>query len=602
MNPAQYQPDNSRVVLFSNKNRTVLLNTILSNINQGDVGEKENIRLQKTLDYYMNEVFRVRGNRSTLPVLNREIITVCIKDLKNFIEKNKQNTVLFRETGASYEIMQGERIQMDKKSPIPIPTLPPIPSSNIEDSELSSVELYQLAKQSRENQLQSQLPVLPDRREFYKITDDTTLTSTKQTINGYLTEPIRNLQQEIIIPQESTVNYKEIENNLFLYSADRNWLQTRTTFENRYSFSVLFNTANNGQGFAATPVSQERFKNITNIELVKVILPVEALDVLLEKNVDSSGTFITSYNRNILSYPYISVNIQELESNNFGTNNTIDKCFGVLQYDACWFPDSQTVSDFPKAKTQVARGYVAMIPKFLKCQKKYSPTPLATLQRMSINLLRPDGQPLSKIQDTVDIRTIFSGFMFESTSSVFANGSSSCPEYFFINTVPFFSRFSFSVGDTIAIGGFNYDPKCLTPGSEPFVPGLNDFTNWINCPEGHVVVAIGHDTSGNFDCNNPSSYSNTVGTYISDGPNPIGYANYIIIQARYKDPGTGSLDIQPFVFPGPDDITTVLQNPNTIKCLKSPRRLINTSRQTQFVFRIVTREMDSVSQIRPDNS
>jgi hypothetical protein len=36
--------------------------------------------------------------------------------------------------------------------------------------------------------------------------------------------------------------------------------------------------------------------------------------------------------------------------------------------------------------------------------------------------------------------------------------------------------------------------------------------------------------------------------------------------------------------------------------LQSPRRLINLNRQLNLVFRVITREMDSLPQIRPDNN
>ena len=83
---------------------------------------------------------------------------------------------------------------------------------------------------------------------------------------------------------------------------------------------------------------------------------------------------------------------------------------------------------------------------------------------------------------------------------------------------------------------------------------------------------------------------------ITDGPNIVGYANFIIIQARYKDPTTGSTLLEPFG-------TTFGATLNAFGIgLQSPIRLINLNKQLNLVFRIITREMDSLPQIRPDNN
>ena len=50
----------------------------------------------------------------------------------------------------------------------------------------------------------------------------------------------------------------------------------------------------------------------------------------------TSVTTTTGYQDNILNLPYVTVRIAELENNNFGTDNFLDRAFGVLQYDAQW--------------------------------------------------------------------------------------------------------------------------------------------------------------------------------------------------------------------------------------------------------------------------
>ena len=83
-------------------------------------------------------------------------------------------------------------------------------------------------------------------------------------------------------------------------------------------------------------------------------------------------------------------------------------------------------------------------------------------------------------------------------------------------------------------------------------------------------------------------------------PNTVGYANCIIIQNRYTDPTTGS--VTPYQFGGSTgNIGTSLSSPPSTTTVNSLKRLINLSRQTQLVFRVITREMDPGASLRPDN-
>jgi hypothetical protein len=115
--------------------------------------------------------------------------------------------------------------------------------------------------------------------------------------------------------------------------------------------------------------------------------------------------------------------------------------FGILQYDANWTSDN----------TANNRGYLAMIPKFMKCQKVYYPTPLATLQKLSVQFQRPDGSLVSDSLDTLDI----SGFQFSSTLKTNPNPSNTAGTryadisggYIWIQTKTWFSKFMVSQGE-----------------------------------------------------------------------------------------------------------------------------------------------------------
>jgi hypothetical protein len=212
---------------------------------------------------------------------------------------------------------------------------------------------------------------------------------------------------------------------------------------------------------------------------------------------------------------------------------------------------------------------------------------------MTIDIRRPNGELVSTAPDTFDIGGIVanvggvgSGQNFPFTinlggSANYSGLSGSDPYYFFINTTTYFSKFDVCKGDRIQISGYTYTDAAL---NDPTYGGtLRAFSNWINRPEGHIVVN--------------TAYSATPGT-VADGTNNVGYANFIVIQARYQDPSTGSTALNPFITG--TNIGNVLNNFGY--SLQSPCRLIDLNKQLNLVFRIITREMDSLPQLRPDNN
>jgi hypothetical protein len=61
------------------------------------------------------------------------------------------------------------------------------------------------------------------------------------------------------------------------------------------------------------------------------------------------------------------------------------------------------------------------------------------------------------------------------------------------------------------------------------------------------------------------------------------------------DPTTGSTSVDFF---GPDSTT---HNNFLAGSTTYAGKMINLNRQTQFVFRVITRELDAMSRLRPDN-
>jgi len=362
------------------------------------------------------------------------------------------------------------------------------------------------------------------------------------------------LPQDIIRPQDDTIVYRENEYNLFVYSADRDWVNNNT--ENRYSFSVSFDPANNRPGFGFSTATNIKFKNITRIEFVKATVPAEGCDILSSYN--STPTLNTDLLVNVLSFPYLQVRIPELDTNGYGTNDGLNNSFGVISYDAIWTADSDAKNN----------GYAQMIPKFLKCQKVFHPTPLATLQKLTFNIQRPDGTTVSSSKDTLDMSYIY---MPTSGASIYDSAGFA---WLWITCSTYFNKYSVSQGDRIQIKNVVLN---ATLAANANAVALVQF---LTRAEGHLVSDIGIVTGGG------------TPTY-ADGANTAGYANSIIIRNSFQDPTTGATTVNSWVT---DIGSTVNSNPSL-----TSGRLINLNHQVQIILRVITRDMDAASRLRPDN-
>ena len=674
----QQQQGSVQNVFFSEKNYNTLQLVLLQDF-QGRHGsplsDDQRARLGKTLDHYLRQVYDKQGEKP-LTSLNKEVLGACAKDFSQYMQRKEivkgSNPVkqvmddnLFMETSQRFEKINQERNEV-KALP---PALPDFRISLTEDGP-PAAEMFERAKKMREmealraqqaselakadaglqgriqadNVFQAQqeaqnrntqlalvqrtsvprpaadmpLAILPDRRELLMgaVGSFDGMTANSSNGNATITRPLdfpvrrtdQDLPQNVIIRHDPIISYREIENNLFLYSADRNWLINNK--ENRYNFTVNFDPASNGHNFGTSLSSQQKFKNIVRIELVKAILPGEGLDVVVDSYLDANDDTVndTDFQDNVLNFPYLTLRVAELENNNYGTDQFLDRSFGVLQYDNQWVSD----------KIVQPKGFLAMIPKFLKCQKEYYPTPLSTLQKMSIELRRPNGELVSSSPDTFDIAGIIAPQVGTTTGATFPftlaiqytvtatqynimlpTATPTDPANFYINTSRYFSKFEIGTGDRIQIRGYTYDTTALN--NATYGATLRAFCNWINREEGHTVLDAAYSPGSG-------------GADMTDGFNAVGYANFIIIPALYEDPSTGSTDLSSF---GTDLGATLntagyamgvsiyynIDHPENIDyTTSSPIRLMNMNKQTSLVFRIITREMDSLPQLRPENN
>jgi hypothetical protein len=628
-----------------------------------DLSEKQTVRLQKTIHHYMGEVYYNPANGGKdVRALNGEVLRATVDDFKSYLGRNESQARptagdpamdrIRQDVTSRFDMMQTER-QETKALPAP-----PKFQIDLEDNSASSLSMFEQLKRQREEEAQRleesaaagkaaaaaaaaavmaiEKPMPDDMRRRLQADDDfrggradaDAVTNSAlavraaarvagiETARGQLmpvppdgrsilfgeggvlgprtngiatanptlalpdairTRPV--LPQDFIKPQDDVITYKENEYNLFVYSADRDWV-TNTT-ENRYNFSVNFDPANNRPGFGPSPAANIKFKNITRIELVKVIMPTEACETLTTKT--GAAVYETDYSINAFSYPYLQVRIDELNTNGYGTNDGLNNAFGVISYDAYWASDSALKN----------RGWTRMIPKFLKCQKVYTPTPLATLNKLTIQIQKPDGNVFCESADALDVSgAVFSsmltttGTSWIGTASADATGTvytDTSGEFIWLQTSKWFSQFAVTQGDRIVLKNLAFPSTFAAYNTQ----AANDMLAFLTRAEGHVVVDIAQ------------TYVKSTTTYFKDGSNKQGYSNWIIIRNSFADPTTGSTALNTWATN--TALRSALEKDSGSGPGLASGRLLNLSHQIQVIFRIITRDMDSATRLRPDN-
>jgi hypothetical protein len=461
---------------------------------------------------------------------------------------------------------------------------------SIEDDGPSALSQFELAKKFREEEASKIVPRGPAPASApATLVPDPNGNPTLTLAGTSDVKPV--LQQDYLIKQDSVVSYRENEENLFVYSADRDWLNNPN--QTRYNFTVNFDVGNNKQGFGLGASATKKFKNIVRIELVKIIIPAEGIDVVMQNTSTNAVNTNTLIQMNALSFPYIVLRIPELDGNNYGSDNTLDNAFGVVQYDANWNTDNTNITD--------GRGFLAMIPKFMKCQKVYSPTPLSTLTKLTFQIQRPSGSFISDVSDSLRIYKIspcalsasvpYTGATNYNDAKLTDTGVASSPYgnplYYIIQTYEAFTRFTFTTGDRILMNGL--DPTAIGTAA------ATDLVSYLQRADGLIVVAVGFIS--------PTGSPPTI----IDGFNAAGYANYIVVQAPFMNPTNPALvtssspyipQVKPFGGSTANNLALgVTLNTTTF----TSGRILNLSHQTQIVLRVITREMDPTMRVRPDN-
>lgn len=602
------QAQQTRRQFFAQTNEQMLYGMLNKNFQQrlrAPLTEKQQTHLDKALEHYMSDVFQ-QGPYQSVQTLNKQVLSATAAEFNAYLQRQAAletaTPQMFEETSNRYEQLQNER---QRSLEAPRPSIPDYvqPIQLKESDEISAMELFEEAKKRRGAEMSAQAQVemskrlntaaqpvylevqeRPDNKMLFSQPLDMVIAGTNSSgrgdVNptiarpspGSLAAPRGTLQQDMLIKQQDIQTYKETEYNLSVYSADRKWEMDNG--ENRFNFSVNLYSGNPTNGVSIMPKATARFRNIVKIEFVKAVMPIENTDIIVQKT--AIATYSTTYDKNIFGYPFITLNVEELDTNNFGTNDKMDNAFAILQYDANWTDNTSSM------------GFTSYIPKHMKCQRVYSPTPLAALTKLSVRLQQPNGNLVSSSSDTLDISGIFisvaaSTYMNTATLTDAAGYTDMSGEYIWIDSKQWFSRYQVSPGDRIQIRNLNITNPTAAQ---------TDFLNYMQDVSGLMVVATAYAyTTG------ATRYVSTGGAANSQGLNSAGYSRFIIVRNRFNDPTTGSTSVLPF---GKAVNNSALSS-SLIGRSFSGAKLINLSHQTQLIFRVVTRDYDSTSLMRPDN-
>jgi hypothetical protein len=648
-------PTTAKGQFFSQRNEMMLESLLTDDFKRRigkDLSEKEKTRLTKTVEHYMKSVYEDPDNSNKpIQALNKDVLQEVVPDFMSYIRR--QSTSADADPLRTNVNNRFEQLQTDRMTArAPMPAAPDFQLSLEDSNDTPAINRYEELKRMREAEArrldEAQATLAPLNEDMvrrnqsdddfrvglrdaslrdmnalaireteknsqrYQMRQDTPevppdprfLLLGEQGVMGGRGQPIPNanptlivpdtfqrrgpLPQDIIKPQNDILTYRENEYNLAIYSADRDWVNNK--LENRYNFSVNFDPANNSQSYGLSPSTYIKFKNIARIEMVKVILPIEGIDTISLKT--STSAYDTTKIMNILSFPYLQVRVEELNNNNYGTNDGVNNSFGLISYEAYWASDSLLKN----------KGFTRFVPKFMKCQKIYYPTPLSTLQKLTIRIQRPDGSLVTSSADALDVSGAVLSSMLGSPLGWMNLGASgtvnvansfyydSSGEYIWIQTSAWFSQYTVTQGDRIVLSNLAY-PSAITSQTS------FDFFNYLTRSTGHIVVDIGQGTmTGTRGVNAVMTFAD--GT---SGSNKLGYSNYIIIRNNFTDPTTGAVSVVAL-----NTTLTGQINPTTLSTNNpgpgfSTGRLLNLNHQVQVIFRVITRDMDSATRLRPDN-
>lgn len=386
------------------------------------------------------------------------------------------------------------------------------------------------------------------------------------------------MEKILSIQRDMQPKYMERTNYIIVNSVDRDWFGAPN--DTRYSFRVNFKPNRFYQGAGILDL----YRNVTSVELVNAVLPQDCVSIPFDNRV-----YI-----DILSFPYLLLQIPEITDVFRGTNSHSDRTFSILLFDKQHDGSvlsydyisgaSSIVNSTPTSQyyREYRKTFYKYTPAYFE-KKQYYNQPLASLSHMTLNLATPAGENLNTYSDVLVIddvkftntftNLVSTNFEYDLATSYPNDSSWGTRQYIRIESSTCFSNKLFRLGDLIKIKGYGLDD---TSGNG------SAFVNFINREEGHYIL--------NTDFTNLAVQSSTL--------NNQGFTGNIYI----APPGTLTSNLCML------DTTTYYNNSSiqlnsysTYAADNGPGKLINTNLQTHYFFKITTREGDVQRVTQPMN-
>ena len=274
---------------------------------------------------------------------------------------------------------------------------------------------------------------------------------------------------------------------------DRNWRDQ----PNRHEFMVDFSSVGT-------------YKLVTKIWFTSLILPCE--------NISSVKPQLISTMDMKMSFPYILMQVTELDNRYVGLNNAVKNATVCFLYDTSY-------------KCTNGRSYIILRP----AQDEVLHT-RTSLSRMSFSFRRPTGSLISDVRDDYGVHKI----EYELYNSL----------YLKVIFDKYFDKSEFNVGDNIKVSGYSiYKPDSDDITSASDYIKINQF---INRPEGHDIVQLGDANENGFYkygyITGPSTFDSVNGKVVVDKRMVDALKNYNLLVSPSPVNGfTINTSIQPVI-------------------------------------------------------
>lgn len=279
---------------------------------------------------------------------------------------------------------------------------------------------------------------------------------------------------------DSWQNYPLFQNNPTIPATQEQALSGQrgsTNVGGWYSSTGVFYPSYNSSQPMGTQVDSETivFKGdrymVINHEPTNIISIGVSKLLISSRNIEVGYSNVTMSPENI---PYIMVNVDNVDYVQYGTNKLIDNSMGLM---VPYIPIPITLTN----------NYFVEYKNLLGNSKDFYNNPISNIPRMSINISNINGFPInSLINDVLDIYSIYYKIGVPGDYST---------EYLVIQTSTYFSDKQYKPGDTLLFKNYIYrDTGIYTE--------CNNFNEFINLPNGHVIVTL--------DKSDPTTFLNNI--------------------------------------------------------------------------------------------